>query len=72
MYELCCRWADKGGFEITLVEFRKILFIEDKFKQIVQLKDRVLDMAQRELKESADVWYDYSLEKRESRFTFLM
>jgi len=67
MYELCCRWVDKGGFEITLKEFRRIMFIEDKFKQIGELKDRLLDVAQRELKSSADVWFDYSFKKRDSR-----
>lgn len=67
LYEMCCRWKDKGGFTISLDEFKKMLCIDNQYKDINRLKDVVLDIAQKELKESADVWFEYELQKIKSR-----
>ena len=63
LYEYCCKWKDKGGFPLELKELREILNVENKFKQLGQLKQYVLEIAKKELKEHADVWFDYSLHK---------
>ena len=67
MYELCNRWKDQGGFIMTLKEFRQTLNIEKKYGKIYDLKNRVLDTAQKELKQSADVWFEYEMKKVSSR-----
>jgi len=67
LYELCCRWKDKGGFNMALDEFKKMLYVEKKYKDINKLRDQVLDVAKKELKESADTWFEYDLKKIKSR-----
>ena len=66
-YEICCRWKNKDGFSYPLEDFKEMMGISGKYKQIIQLKERVLNVAKRELEEKADVWFDYSLEKKHSR-----
>lgn len=67
MYELCCRWKDKGGFSIELLELRQMLRLENKYKHVNLFRERVLDVAKNELKQSADVWFDYDMQKVKSR-----
>lgn len=67
MYELCNRWRDLGGFRCSLDEFRTMMSLEDKYTTITMLKSRVLNAAKKELEDKADVYFDYSLEKKESR-----
>lgn len=67
LYELCCRWVDRGGFNSDLISFRGYLQVEGKYKQIAHLRNKVLEVAKRELKEKADLYFNYSLEKRGGR-----
>ena len=72
MYELCCRWKDKGGFGMELLELRQMLMVEKQYKNINMFRDRVLRVAQKELKESADVWFEFEMQKVKSRsFNFV-
>ena len=66
-YEFCCRWKDRGGYSMSVQELRQMLKLENKYRDIKALKDRVLDVAKKELKQSADVWFDYKMEKVKSR-----
>ena len=63
LYKLCKRWEDQGGFSMPLDELRAMLGIEGRYKTIGNLKLRVLDAAAKELKERADVYFSYSLDK---------
>lgn len=67
MYELCCRWADRGGFSSTISELKKYLSIENKYSQIAHLRSKVLNVAQNELKLKADYYFSYTLTKVNSR-----
>lgn len=67
MYELCCRWRNMGGFRVDLQELRLMLSLEKKYKDVNSFRKYVLDVAQKELKHSADVWFDYKMEKIKSR-----
>jgi len=69
MYELCHRWKNHrgAGFSYPISELKAMLGVESKYKQIGELKKKVLNVAHKELKEKADVWFDYTLEKRHSR-----
>jgi len=70
MYELCCRWKDKGFIRISLDEFRKMFCIEDKHTKISDLRESVLDMAQTMLSEYADLTYRYELRKENNSRAF--
>jgi len=58
IYKLICSWKKKGGFTITLDEFRKWIGIEDKYKQYNEIKKRILMPVQKELFEHADCWFN--------------
>jgi len=70
MYELCCRWKDKGFIRISLDEFRKMFCIEDKHEKISDLRESVLDMAQKMLSDYADLTYRYELKKENNSRAF--
>lgn len=72
LYEMCCRWKDRGGFMITLDEFKKMLGIEKKYKQLGQIRERILDFSQKELKEKSDIWFEYDLQKVSGSRSFNM
>jgi len=67
LYKICCRWQDKGGFDLPLDEFRKIFKLESKYKQPSNLKIRVLEPAKKELKAKADLYFEYELKKIKSK-----
>jgi len=77
LYEICCRWRDKGYIRMKMTEFRKMLGIDtytrdgkvesQKFKQIKELKTEVLDKSMRLLQEHADYTFRYTLIKENSR-----
>ena len=63
LYKLCKRWEDKGGFSISIDEFRKMLMLEDKYPKLKDLKKRVLDTSKERMQDNADVYFNYSLDK---------
>jgi plasmid replication initiation protein len=67
LYEMCCHWKREGGFNMSLDDFRGKMFLEKSYRDPSLLKKYVLDVAKKELKESADVWFEYSLTKIKSR-----
>ncbi len=71
LYELCCRWVDKGGFSCSIEKFKEYLGISNKYKQIVHLKSKVLDASVRELKEKADLYFTYSLKKEGRKYVYI-
>lgn len=70
MYELCCRWKDKGFLRISIDEFRHMFCIEDKFNKISELRVNVLDLAQKMLTEYADLTFRYELKKENNSRSF--
>lgn len=63
LYELCCRWEDRGGYSCSIEELKIYLSITDKYNQIVHLRAKVLEQAKEELKKKADLFFTYSLKK---------
>ena len=63
MYEICCRWKDKGFYRVSLFEFRKMFCLENKHLQTIELRKKVLDVSQRLLDKHADVTFTYELRK---------
>jgi len=67
MYELCCRWNDRGGFSCTISQLKDYLSIQDKYKQIAHFRNKVLNVASKELSQNADYYFTYKLIKLNSR-----
>jgi plasmid replication initiation protein len=72
IYQLASQWKDKGATQIySIDEFKEMLYLKDpkgkekeSFKNISQLKERVLDIAVRQVNEHTDLRIDYVLVKR--------
>jgi len=65
MYELCCSWKGRGGFEWPLDRFKTTIGMDGKYKKnIIDFKKNVLDKAKKELKEKADVWFEYDISRK--------
>ena len=69
LYELCCRFQDKGGFNTSIEKFKTYLVLNGKYKQIAHLRHKVLDVAEKELKKKADYYFTYSLSKVGRKYT---
>jgi len=63
LYKLCKRWQNKGGFAMSLEEFREMLSLETKYSKLKDLKLRVLDTARERMMQDADIYFNYSLSK---------
>jgi plasmid replication initiation protein len=70
LYELCCRWKDKGFCRMKLDEFRVMMCVEDKYVKISDLKANVLDIGEKFLKEGADLNFTYTLRKENGSKAF--
>lgn len=70
MYQLCCRWQDKGGFYNASIEnFKELLNISNRYNKISHLKEKVLNKAKEELKDKADFYFSYKLTKTGRKIT---
>ena len=63
LYKLCKRWEDKGGFTMSLDEFRLMMHLESKYESLKDLRRWVLEPSIQRMKEKADVYFKYSFEK---------
>lgn len=63
LYKLCKRWEDRGGFTMSLDEFRKMMHLENKYISPKDLKRRVLNPSIDKMKEKADVYFKCAFEK---------
>jgi plasmid replication initiation protein len=68
MYELCCQFRSAGGFILSVEDLRERFLLEDKYEKYAALKSRVLEVAQKELKElydkgQCDLYFNYSEQK---------
>jgi len=74
IYQLCSQWKDKGETKkYDLPEFKKMLGLLDekgneKIKQIGQLREKVLDLAVKQINEHTELHISYSLEKKVRTF----
>lgn len=73
IYAYACQWRKAGYRKTTIVEFKKMLGLIDnrgleQYKQIGQFREKVLDIAKRQINESTDIEFDYRLIKRGRSF----
>ncbi len=71
MYDFCCRWIDRGGYQCSIESFKEQLNISDKYNQISHLRNKVLEPSKKELKMKADVYFMYSLIKEGRKFSHI-
>lgn len=83
-YELCCQYKNHlesgiPSFHKSIDQLRKMFALEDKYPKLPDLKSRVLDKAQKELKESyeagiSDLWFEYAQTGRgeDAAFKFII
>ena len=74
IYQLCSQWRDLGETKkYDLQDFRKMLGLVDdkgneKMKQIKELREKVLDIAVKQINEHTELHVSYKLEKRVRTF----
>ncbi|HLK96439.1 MAG TPA: replication initiation protein [Hymenobacter sp.] len=78
VYQLCSQWKDLGETKkYDLQEFKKMLgLLDDKgneqLKQIGQLREKVLDIAVKQINEHTEMHISYKLEKRVRTYTHIV
>ena len=68
-YELCCQYRRKGKFFLDIESLRQMLCLEDKYPNFAHLKNKVIDIAQKELRElyesgESDICFTYTEDKK--------
>lgn len=58
IYQLMCKWKDKGGFQMKIEDFRDWLVLGDKHRDYKDLKKNILVPTHKELYQKADVWFE--------------
>lgn len=78
LYMLACQWRTIGKFPkpIPIIELKKMLGLVDKkgkeqYTQIGQLKEKVLDVAKRQINQNTDISFDYELYKRGRSYEYI-
>lgn len=78
LYMLACQWRTVGKFPkpIPIIELKKMLGLVDKkgneqLERISQFKERVLDMAKKQINEHTDISFDYQLYKKGRTFEYI-
>lgn len=78
LYMLACQWRTIGRFPrpISILELKKMLGLVDKkgteqYCKISHFKDKVLDVAKKQINEHTDISFDYQLYKRGRSFEFI-
>jgi plasmid replication initiation protein len=74
LYSLACQWRGTGGHTYSVGELKEMLGLKDpkgkeseQYKQIGQFKEKVLDIAKKQINEHTDIVFDYELIKSRGR-----
>jgi plasmid replication initiation protein len=74
LYTLACQWRTAGGIAFDISELKEMLGLKDpkgnepeQYKQIGQFKEKVLDVAKKQINEHTDITFDYELLKTRGR-----
>lgn len=57
LYWMICSWRGKGGFVITLDNFKRILSLSEAYDRFDNIVSRVIRPAQQELQEKFPIWF---------------
>ena len=71
---MACQWRGTGGHTYSIGELKEILGLKDprgkepeQYTKVSQLKEKVLDLAKRQINEHTDIVFDYELLKVRGR-----
>ena len=74
LYSLACQWRGTGGHTYSIGELKEILGLKDprgkepeQYTKVSQLKEKVLDLAKKQINEQTDIVFDYELLKVRGR-----
>ena len=75
-YEFCSRFKDTGVWNISVQDLKDMLNLSDKYPFFANFKDRVLEIAKKELKSlydkgECDLWFSYTEHKTGKKVTDL-
>jgi|TARA_Y100001956_G_scaffold82331_1_gene102794 plasmid replication initiation protein len=75
IYQLACQWKSVGKVHYSIDEFKYMLYLKDpkgkkseQYKQIGELKKKVLDIAKEQINSHTDLIIDYQLHKESRSF----
>lgn len=61
IYWLICSWRTKGGFAISLDNFKRILALGPAYDRYDNIVTKIINPAQQELKSRFPIWFQYRL-----------
>lgn len=73
LYTLSCQWRSIGRQPFEIIKLKQMLGIldkkgNDKYPQIGQFKEKVLEVAKKQINENTDIKFDYKLHKKGRSF----
>lgn len=71
IYEILLQWGDMGERETSVDWLRKTLQLEKKYKQMCDLKKRVLDPAVKDINQNSDLFVEWEQRKSGRKVTHL-
>ena len=73
-YEFCCQYKNRPNrlFYFSIEDLREMMMLEDKYTNIAHFKQRVLDVAQKEIKDLYDkgeceLWFEYKVKDKDKK-----
>lgn len=70
MYWIINSWRGRKGFRISMNQLRFIMSAEDKYPRDDNFINKVIKVAYNELKETGDIWFEYSRDCRKGHDNF--
>lgn len=70
MYWIINSWRGRKGFRISMEQLRYVMSAEDKYPRNDNFISKVIGTAYRELKQTGDIWFEYSRDLRDGRDIF--
>ena len=61
LYWLICAWRNRGGFVISVSEFRRILCLSSSYSRFDNIVSRILAPSEKELESRFPIWFRYRL-----------
>jgi Initiator Replication protein. len=70
MYWIINSWRGRQGFRISMSQLRYVMSAEDKYPRDDNFIAKVIKVAYEELREKADIWFEYARDCREGQDMF--
>lgn len=64
IYEIICQWKDIGVYTLSIIKFRELLVLKNKYANTKVLIRDIIRPVEKELKKIGDIFFDFSVTKR--------